>query len=63
VPDVSEYDSGTLVLDFVDARTKKVVWRGWAQNNMEGVIANQDRLEAHIDEAVRRMFERFPGTL
>src|ERR1051325_9106111 len=28
-PSVSEYDAGTLILDVVDARTKKVVWRGW----------------------------------
>ena len=61
-PRASEYDSGTLVLDFVDARTNKVVWRGWSQGIMDGIIGNQDRLEIHIDEAVRRIFERFPGT-
>jgi hypothetical protein len=24
------YDAGTILLDFVDARTRKLVWRGWA---------------------------------
>ena len=60
-PRASEYDSGTLVLDFMDARTNKVVWRGWAQANVTNVINDQDRLERHIDDAVREMFERFPG--
>ena len=61
-PRASEYDAGTLVIDVIDARTKKVVWRGWSQGVMNGVIANQDRLERHIEESVRRMFEEFPGT-
>ena len=62
-PRVIEFDQGTLVLDVVDAHTNKVVWRGWAQDSMEGVIDNQDRMERQIDEAMRRMFERFPTTL
>ncbi len=61
-PRASEYDSGTLVLDFVDPRTNKVVWRGWSQDVMNGVISNQDRLEVHVNEAVRRIFEGVPGT-
>lgn len=61
-PRATEYDSGTLVLDIVDARTKKVVWRGWSQGTMNGVINNQDRLAEHIQASVRRMFEEFPVT-
>src|SRR5262245_32433590 len=30
---VMEYEAGTLVLDVVDARTNRVVWRGWAQDS------------------------------
>jgi Domain of unknown function (DUF4136) len=40
---VMEYEAGTLVLDLVDARTNRVVWRSWAQQNLAGVIDNQDR--------------------
>ena len=32
------------IIDLVDAKTKKVVWRGWAQDSMNGIIDNQDRL-------------------
>ncbi len=43
---VFDYEAGTLVLDVVDARTKRMMWRGWAQENMEGVLDKQDRLGA-----------------
>jgi hypothetical protein len=57
---IFEYEAGTLVLDIVDTRTNRVIWRGWAQDSVEGVLGNQDRMARKIDEAVRRMFERFP---
>lgn len=60
---VVEYEAGTLVLDVVDARTNRVVWRGWAQASLEGVIDNQERMARMINEAVTRMLERFPRAL
>jgi hypothetical protein len=59
-PQVIEYEQGTLVLDVVDARTRKVIWRGWAQDSVQGIIDDQDRLERQVDKAVIRIFERFP---
>jgi hypothetical protein len=52
------YDAGTILLDFVDARTRKLVWRGWAEGTMEGFIDNQDWMEERIDEAVTRILAR-----
>lgn len=60
---MSEYEEGTIVIDIVDARTDRVVWRGWAQSNMDGVIDNQDLLEKQIRKAVARMMERLPRHL
>lgn len=60
---VMEYEAGTLVLDIVDTRTNRVVWRGWAQDSLGGVIENQDRMARMIDEAVAQMMKRLPGTL
>jgi hypothetical protein len=59
--DVIEYEAGTLVLDVVDARTNRVIWRGWAQDAVEPILNNQDRMARKIDEAVTRMLEQFPG--
>ena len=58
---VIEYEAGTLVLDVVDARTNSVIWRGWAQHNVAGVLGDRDKMARKIDEAVRRMLERLPA--
>ena len=34
-PDLLEYEAGTLVLDVVDTRTNRVIWRGWARDSVE----------------------------
>ena len=57
---VVEFEEGTLILDIVDAATKKVVWRGWAQDAMDGVINNQDRLERQVDDSVAKMMLLLP---
>lgn len=48
-------EEGTLVLDFIDARTDQLVWRGWAIDTLDGIIGSQDRMERKIDEAVTKM--------
>jgi hypothetical protein len=60
---VTDYEAGTLVLDLVDTRTNRVIWRGWAQDTVEDVLNNQDRMAKKIDEAVRRMLARLPSGL
>ena len=59
-PQVVDFEQGTLVVDLVDAKTKKVVWRGWAQDTMTGVIDNQSRLEKQVDEGVTKMMLLLP---
>jgi len=60
---VIEYEQGTLVIDVLDARTERLLWRGWAQDSVQGILDNQDRMEREINEAVTKMFARFPGNL
>lgn len=59
-PQIVDYEQGTLVVDLVDARTSKVVWRGWAQDAMNGIIDNQQRLEKQVDEGVTKMMMLLP---
>jgi Domain of unknown function (DUF4136) len=59
----SVYDAGTLMLDFVDARSNRLFWRGWAEGSLDGAIDNQDWMEQRIDEAVTRILARFPRRL
>ena len=60
---VIEYEAGTLVLDIVDTRTNRVIWRGWAQDTVEGVLDNEDEMARQIDRAVTRMLARLPPRL
>ena len=58
---ITEYDAGTLVVDVLDARTNRLIWRGWAQESIAGVLDNRDRLASQIDRGVTGMFARFPA--
>lgn len=57
------YEAGTLVLDVLDARTNRLLWRGWAQDAVKGMLNNQDTMARQINEAVARMFAEFPKPL
>lgn len=59
-PQVVDVEQGTLVVDIVDTKTNKVVWRGWSQDVMNGVINNQDRLEKQVEQGVTKMMQLLP---
>jgi hypothetical protein len=63
VGEITEFEAGTLVLDLVDVRTNRVIWRGWARDSVEGVLDDPDRMEAQINRAVAQMLERLPRPL
>jgi hypothetical protein len=56
ITEVREYTEGTLLLDFVDAKTKKLVWRGTATDT----ITSPDNVRATIDAAARKLLEAYP---
>lgn len=60
---VFEYEAGTLVLDIVDAKTNRLIWRGWAQHGVRDVVDNERRMADTINKAVKRMLARFPNGL
>jgi len=60
---VFDNDTGTIVIDVIDGHTNRLIWRGWAQNPLEGVLDHPQRFQARIHEAVTKMFARFPKSL
>lgn len=58
---VFENEVGTMVIDVVDGRTNRLIWRGWAQSSVAGVLDQPQAFQKRIEEAVKRMFERFPA--
>jgi hypothetical protein len=57
------FDSGTLVIDLIDARSRRLVWRGWAEGDIDGVVDNQAWMEKHVDDAVARILENLPRSV
>lgn len=57
--DVSQYEEGTLIIDFIDMKTNKLEWRGTAQGAMADNPDVQTRT-ANVDSAVSQMLATFP---
>jgi hypothetical protein len=57
--DVSYYDEGTLIIDFVDVEAKDLVWRGTATKTLEDV-SDPERMQKNIDKVVEKMLATFP---
>lgn len=51
-----QYTEGTLVVDFVDAKSKQLVWRGL----IEGAIDNPTRIEREITRGVQKIMKEYP---
>jgi hypothetical protein len=57
------FDAGTIVIDLIDARTDRLVWRGWEEGSIDGIIDNQAWMERRIDQSVARIIEQLPRRL
>ena len=54
------YDEGTILIDIVDGRTKALIWRGWAERSLEGIVDDQNLMDQTIDRAVSKICARLP---
>lgn len=54
------FDAGTLAIDLLDADSLALVWRGWSEGNMNGLIDHQPRLEAEAERLVGRIVAALP---
>lgn len=57
--EVRVYDEGTIVLDIVDPKEKKLIWRGTARGAVDDDLTPEER-EERIQEAVAEILEGFP---
>jgi Domain of unknown function (DUF4136) len=57
---VIQFDEGTLIVDVADAKSKVVLWRGWSQTDVGGLLADPREMEKRINSSVRQMMQRFP---
>lgn len=61
--EVLEYEAGTIVVDLMDARSNRLVWRGWARNRIEAFLDDPDRMADTVRESVAQMLDQLPATL
>jgi Domain of unknown function (DUF4136) len=55
--EVQQYTEGSLVIDFVDSKTHKIVFRGLGQ----AAVGRTERNAAAIQEAVNKIVAAYPG--
>jgi len=53
---VSQYEEGTLVIDFVDAQKKELFWRGWGTQ----IVDERTRSPEVLREIVEKIVAQFP---
>jgi hypothetical protein len=56
--DTYEYEVGTLIIDFVDAKKKELIWRGIATGVVNPNITAED-----IDRIVAKIMENYPPVI
>jgi hypothetical protein len=59
--DVTQYDEGTLVIDFIDMAENKLVWRGIGTGTLSQTTSVEERTEK-INNAVSQILAQFPPT-
>jgi hypothetical protein len=57
--DTFTYEEGTLVLEFLDGKTKEPIWRGKAVGVLDPSPTPEQR-EKNTNKAVARMLKNFP---
>lgn len=54
------YVEGTLILDIIEARSKKVIWRGSAADTIKEGMSDAE-IVAYIQRSVNKILAAFPG--
>lgn len=59
--DVSQYNEGTLLIDFIDMKKKELVWRGTGTGVRSQSPSVEERTE-NINNAIKQILAQFPPT-
>ena len=57
--DVYQYEEGNLILDFIDPKSKELIWRGSAK----AVVGNEktpEERQKKIEETIQKILEKYP---
>jgi len=59
--DVTQYEQGTLIIDFIDMKEKKLVWRGTGQGALSDNPSPEQKTK-NVNTAVAKILAQFPPT-
>jgi len=57
---VVQFEEGTFIVHFVDARTRETLWIGWARGDIGPALESAGVMQDWVNEAVDEMFGLFP---
>jgi hypothetical protein len=55
-----EYREGTLIVDVIDSKQQRLVWRGWSEEPLEGVADFERSLQSRVQEILAK-FPAYKG--
>jgi hypothetical protein len=61
--EITRYTDGTVVVCLVDAKTRRVVWQGQAEDVLSLPVGNPEQATKQISQAVARILAKFPPTV
>lgn len=56
---VDRYKQGTLILDFIETRSKEMIWRGVATGVLDQ-NPTPEKMEKQVNQSVQKILEKFP---
>ena len=56
---MNQYTEGTLILDFIDSKSKSLVWRGVAKGAVDPSLTPEKRTK-RINEGAAKLMAQFP---
>jgi hypothetical protein len=57
---VQQYTEGTIVLDFYDAKSKQLVWRGTASGALSSNKPSMEEVQEKLNGIVAKMLAEYP---
>jgi Domain of unknown function (DUF4136) len=54
---VNAYPPGTILIDVIDASTRQLIWRGWAEEVLENYQADFKTVANYVDDII----DKYPG--
>lgn len=56
---IQQYREGTLIIDVMEAKSKNLIWRGWAVSALDAANTPEE-IDRLVQSTIARIFKKFP---